>query len=108
MPHNDSTRRNGVPLTDSDTYRHDGRNGDGSDEETLERVVALDELESETEADDRLVAHESDEQREDPTDGVLQAERQSLEQVMQRQSHDQNQRSHVVMPIDVVVVTFVR
>ena len=59
--------------------------------------MALDELEAEAEADDRLVEHESHEERKDQTDGVLESKRHAFEEMMQRQGHDQYQRPHVMV-----------
>ena len=61
------------------------------------RVAALDELQTETEANDRLVTEQRYQQHERTCHGPLQPERYAFEQVVQRQSQDQYHRAHCVV-----------
>ena len=61
------------------------------------RVGALDELETETEADDRVVTEQRHEQHEHAEHAALEAERRAFEEAVERQSDDEYERAHGVL-----------
>jgi len=58
------------------------------------RISTLDELQTETETDDRLVTEQRYQQRKDAGHGALQTEGDAFEQVVKRQSQDEYHGSH--------------
>jgi len=83
------------------TYSDADRFNDGVDKRGgvvfSRRVGALDELETETEADDRVVTEQRHEQHEHAGHAALEAERRAFEEAVERQSDDEHERAHGVL-----------